>query len=112
MITALTLAAAGVDPSSDIFAAILGGGGVTGAVLIMVSLGIGLHSNDAYKQVIAERDRVLQENQQLKMLMNGQVVPALAKNVDVIEASSNKEQALMDRLDSIALRLESHAKES
>jgi hypothetical protein len=76
----------------------------------MQSFGWGTHSNDAYNGVVGERDRALQENAQLKLMLSGQVVPTLTKNVDVIQANNAKEDALMDRLDQLAAKIEAVGK--
>lgn len=108
----LIFAAQGAESVPDgIFSAILGGGGVMGAVFLMQSFGWGIHSNDAYKNVQGERDRALVENAQLKLMLSGQIVPTLTKNVDVIQANNAKEDALMDRLDELAAKIEAVGRE-
>lgn len=97
--------------SADPLLVILTNGGVVGAVLILTMFGKGLHGDEAFqqlKQQNAEKDKVIE---QLMTLLQVQVVPALGKSTQVIEAGINKETALVDRLSSLIEKIEAQAKD-
>jgi len=103
----LFLAVQGAPEGLDgIFSVILGGSGVMGAVFLMLAFDFGIHSNGAYKGVIGERDRERAINAQLMTMLQMQVVPALSRQNDVVEASTAKDEAFIERLDALVAKLE------
>lgn len=104
MLEFLIAAEVSVDPMGALLN--YGAIGILAVLLLFAVKKLDDRATKNFDERLAEKDEIIDR---LMVLLEMKVIPAMSKSSQVIQASTNKESALIDRLDAVLSQIESRA---